>query len=427
MSVRLRLPLLTSILVASLTATVAAQETKSVAYPQRDVLSPFRNPGEVHAPPDRLFLLLRRMRTLAEDPNTRKEIDAEGREVVDHQAWRDDLEEVDRIGIDASALARFIRLSRNAEERATSLYAMFFCKQPNYVLDLIAHIPGEPERKARELAYPRAIDWLRAHLRRRFGDLSEEQKKLATMALPQVGSPAAKAAGITRLPRDEDHLHDLRLIPFFQLLDLDDPLDQAQGLWFLKEVFQIRGDLALVWLEPALPRVRQLLAAEDVKVREQAIGLLQAIGPADLRKATIDEAPQALQAWADLAVRALFPPIRNLNNTIVQLHPSPERDAIVAAGIKALEGASLGEPNFGKTKDGITYRGFHVLHVPDELKELAIPKGAVITAVNGVPVDDSAKLLRAVQSQLKVAKHPRVLFIDYVLEQAPRVVEYRIM
>ena len=117
----------------------------------------------------------------------------------------------------------------------------------------------------------------------------------------------------------------------------------------------------------------------------------------------------------------------NLNNTIVQLHPSPERDAIVAAGIKALEGASLGEPNFGKTKDGITYRGFHVLHVPDALKELAIPKGAVITAVNGVPVDDSAKLLRAVQSQLKVAKHPRVLFIDYVLEQAPRVVEYRIM
>ena len=427
MSVRLRLPLFTSILVASLTAELAAQETRSVAYPQRDILSPFRNPIDVYAPPDRLFLLLRRMRSLAENPSLPREIDGDGREIVDHEGWREAREEVDRIGIDAGYLAQIMRLSKNADDRATAFYATFFCKQPDYVLNLIAHIPGEPERKARELAYPRAIDWLRAHLRRRFGDLSEEQKKLATMALPQIGSPAAKAAGITRLPRDEDHLHDLRLIPFFQLLDLDDPLDQAQGLWFLKEVFQIRGDLALVWLEPALPRVRQLLAAEDVKVREQAIGLLQTIGPADLRKATIDESPQALQAWADLAVRALFPPIRNLNNTIVQLHPSPERDAIVAAGIKALEGASLGEPAFGKTKDGNTYRGFHVLHVPDELKELAIPKGAVITAVNGVPVDDSASLLRAVQSQLKVAKHPRVLFFDYVLEQKPRVVEYRIL
>jgi hypothetical protein len=408
-------------------AAAAAQEPKHVAYPERDILSPFRSPTEVYAPPDKLFSLLRRMRELADDPSLRRDFDKDGREVLDHEGWRRLQEEVDRIGIDASYLAGILRMSKNADDRATALYATFFCKQPDYVLNLISHIPGEPERRAREQAFPRAIGYLKAHLRRRFGDLDAEQKKLAVQALPQLGSPAAKAAGIKRLPRDEDHLHDLRLVPFFQLLDLDEPLDQAQGLWFLKEVFAIRGDLALLWLEPALPRVRQLLVADDPRVREQAIGLLHTIGPKDLRLAAVGEEPAALQAWADLAVRALFPPIRNLNDTIVQLQPSPERDAIVAAGKKALEGDSLGEPAFGKTKDGMPYRGLRIRHVPDDLKPLAIPVGAVITAVNGVQIDSSASALRTVQTELARRKHPRNLLVEYVLDDVSHAVEYRIL
>lgn len=427
MSVRPPSSLLQGLFVLCSCSALTAQEPKHVAYPDRDVLSPFRAPAEVYAPPDKLFSLLRRMRALADDLGIRREFDAEGREVLDHEGWRLLREEVDRIGLDAAYLAAILRLSKNADDRATALYATFFCKQPDYVLNLVAHIPGEPERRAREQAMPRAVAYLKAHLRRRFGNLDAEQKKLALQALPQIGSPAAKAAGITRLPRDEDHLHDLRLVPFFQLLDLDDPLDQAQGLWFLKEVFAIRGDLAMVWLEPALPRVRQLLVAEDQRVREQAIGLLHTIGPKDLRLATIDEGPAALQAWADLAVRALFPPIRNLNDTIVQMQPSPERDAIVAAGVKALEGDSLGEATFGKTKDGMNYRGFRVARVPDDLKPLAIPEGAVITAINGCPVDGSASVLRTVKEQLAQRKHPRSLLVEYVLDGATHAVEYRIL
>lgn len=427
MSVRLPHRLLPALLLASVGGVLAAQEAKSIAFPQRDILSPFRDPAEVYAPPDKLFLLLRRMRAIAEDPTSKKDFDKEGREVVDNQSWRATRDEVDKLGLDAGYLAAIMRMSKNADDRRTAFYAGFFCKQPDYVVNLISHIPGEPVRKTREESFPRAIAYLAAHLKKRFGDLSEDEKKLALQAMPQPGSPAAKAAGITRLPLDTDHLLDLRLIPFFQLLDLDEPLDQAQGLWFLKEVFRIRGDLAVVWLEPVLPRIRQLLGSADLAVRAEAIGVLKVIGPTDLREATVDEEPRALQAWADLAIRGLFPPIRNLNNAIVQLHPSPERDAILEAGLKALEGASLGEATFGKTKDGMAYRGFRVLHVPEELKVLAIPEGAAITAVNGVTVSDSASLLRTLREQFKLLKHPRSLLVEYVHAEVTHACEFRIM
>jgi hypothetical protein len=324
-----------------------------------------------------------------------------------------------------------MRMSKNNADRATAFYAAFFCKQPDYVCNLISHIPGEPERAIREAAFPRAIAWLHANLGKRFGDLSDEQKKAIVSAMPEPGSPAAKAAGIVRKPVDADHLHDLRLIPFFQLIELDEPMDQAQGLWFLKEVFLIRKDLALLWLEPSLPRVRELLLSDNPKVVAQAIGLLAAIGPKEMPKGTVVPEPGAtpdkLQAFADLAIRELFPPIRNLNDAVVQMHPSPERDAIVAAGIKALEGSSIGDPAQGKTKDGMAYRGFRIARVPDDLKALAIPRDAVITAVNGAMVTDAASLLRAVREQIEHLKHPRVLRVEYVLDGAPHAVEYRLM
>lgn len=411
----------------ALGAPLAAQQQKHVAYPERDILSPFRFPGEVYAPPDRLFFLLRRMRVLAANQGNPRRIDDEGRQLIDHEGWRTAYDEVMSIGVDAAYLAQILRLSKNADDRATALYGMFFCKQPENIANLISHIPGEPERKAREMAFPLAVQWLQVHLKRRFGDLGEEAKKNLVLALPKLGSPAAKAAGITRLPRDDDHLVDLRVIPFLQLLDLDDPLDQAQGMWFCKEMFAIRVDLALKWLEPALPRVRQLLVADDPQVRKEAIGLLRAIGPKDLPEIADDAAPAALQAWADRAVRNLFPPIRNLNNTIVALYPSPERDALVAAGLEALEGDKLGETKFGRTKDGQNYRGYCLRHVPEALRPLALPVGATVTTVNGLPITDAASLLRTVRELLQVQKHPRSLLVEYIRDDAVHAVEFRVM
>src|SRR5690606_24876960 len=119
-----------------------------------------------------------------------------------------------------------------------------------------------------------------------------------SLALPKPGSPEAKAAGITRGPRDDDPRHTLNLVPLFQLLDVDEPLDQAQALWFLSQVFTVRQDLALIWLEPMLPRLRQLLISDDIKVRMQAIGAFAAIGPADLARPADDADNKALLDWA---------------------------------------------------------------------------------------------------------------------------------
>ena len=209
--------------------------------------------------------------------------------------------------------------------------------------------------------------------------------------------------GITRAPRDDDHLHQINLKPFFQLLDLDEPVDQAQGLWFLKEAFAARVDLALAWLEPGLPRVRQLLLSADADVRAQAEGLLQAIGPAGLAPPAAGADNAARLDFADVAIRHRFPPIRDLAEGLIVLLPGPERQAIVDAGRKALSGNTLGVPASGSTKDGLPYRGLKIAQVPETLAVLRIPAGAVITAVNGVPVNDAAGLLRVLDEQSRSA------------------------
>ncbi len=420
--------------VAAVTAAATAQEPTAIAYPVKDVLSPFRAPQDVYAPPDEAYRLLRIMQTIADAPNAPKSFDAEGREVVADPRWEDARAQLMRIGLDAGYLAQIMRLNRSAADRATAFYAAFHVRNVDHVMELIAHVPGEPVRRTREAAFPRALAFVRANLTRRFGDLDEERKEQLPKALPDPGSPFARAQGLTRAPTDADYLHQLSLVPFFQLLDVDDPLDQAQALWFLKELFAMRGDLALVWLEPSLPRVRQLLVSPDERVRAEAIGLFQSIGPKGLRPpraATGDAAAgadgRALLAWAEEAARALFPPIRNLNDAVVQLHPSPERDALAAAGTAALAGSAIGDPVSGQRTDGTRYRGFRVVTVPDELKALAIPAEAVVTTVNGVAVADAKSLLQAVRTQLEQQRHPRRLLVEYVLKGEPRAVEYRIL
>lgn len=408
-----------------LLTSLRGQDPVPVAYPERDILSPFRNPTDVYAPPDELFRHLRAMQNIASRPDKAKSFDADGREVVDDPLWRELRGKVDGIGIDAGYLAQLMRLHRNAEERGIGFYAAFYVADVDHVLDLVAHIPGEPERRIREAALPRAAAFVRAQLGRRFGDLPSEQQDAVRKALPQIGSPVAKAQGLTRTPQAQDFLHELRLIPFFQLLDRNDVFDQAQALWFLKEVFTVRRDLAQAWLEPALPRVRQLLVGDSQPVRAEAIALLREIGPAALPEPPTEH--EALLAWADRAARELFPPIRNLNDTIVQLHPSPERDAIAAAGAAALADASIGDPFAGQFEDGSWYRGLRIATVPEALAPLAIPKEAVITSVNGVAVGNAAELLRTVQQMLKPTGKPRRLFVEYVKAQQRHAIEYRVM
>ena len=410
--------------VACTLQVAAAQEPIHCGYPERDILSPFRNPTDITAPPDELFRNLRIMKNLAEKMPDKVSYDAKGRQVVDHETWRAAYDKVQQIGIDAGSMAQMMRLHRNAEQRDVAFFAGFYCDNIGYVMELISHIPGEPVRQARERAFPKAVEFLRANLGRRFGDLSDEERELVLANMPKVGSPVAKARGIKRAPQDQDHLHALRMQPFFQLLDVEEAIDQAQALWFLKEVFTIRLDLANVWLEPALPRVKQLLVTGDDQVRKEAIELLQLIGPKKMPAAPKDK--EALMAWADAAAKHMFPPIRSINGAIVQLFPSEEREAIAAAVTKALENSSIGDPFRGQDKSGKWYSGFRVARVPEELKQLAIPVEAVITTVNGVAVDSGEGLLKLVTKFAKRRKPARV-YVEYVKGGKGYAVEYRVM
>lgn len=405
-------------------AAAAQQPLAKSGYPERDILSPFRACDQIVGPPDAVYAQLRILRARAEDPATKKKL-VKGVEHVDDPVWRAAHAEVKRLGIDAGHLAQVMRGSRNADERDLAFYGAFLVDDVAYVVNLISHIPGEPVRSIREHALRRAVDYLREHVHVRWGDLTEEQRKGIT--IPEPGSPAARSAGVTRKPVDADHLYSPRLIPFFQLLDVDDPVDQAQALWFLKELFAMRPDLALIWLEPALPRVEQLYVDGGPVVRPEAAGVLQTIGPKDLPPPPLGGELADRLAWAKLAKSALFPPIRSLNDAVVQMHPSPERDAIAAAGREALEGASIGDPFTGKAKDGTMLRGFRVAHVPEALVPLRIPQGAVITAVNGAVVRDGKELLAEIRRQLATLRTPKKILVEYFVGGEPRAVEYRLL
>ncbi len=415
---------------ALLTCPTAAQD-KHPAFPERDALSPFRNPDQIYAPPERLFEVLRQMRAIAQKPNLTKEIAADGSETVDDPRWALLRDEALQCGIDAATLAQIMRRSRNSDDRATAFYGAFFVTDVINGMSLISHLPGEPLRRTREEMLPRAVAYVRAHIGQRFGDLSEERQKETLEHMPEIGSPVAKANGITRKPKAEDHLYNLRLVPFYQMLDLDEAIDQAQALWFLKEVFTIRLDLAAASLEPVLPTLRQLLVSDDARVREQAIGLLQAIGPKDLPAPPKDTDGNALLAWSDLATKTLFPPIRNVGNAAIQLMPSPERDAIVAAATAALATSSLGDAFVGQhaqgPDEGATYRGYRIARVPEVLEPLAIPVGAVISAINGVGIHDAQSLMGQVTEQLQKQGHPRRVMVEYWLRDELKAVEYIVL
>ncbi|MBM3973704.1 MAG: hypothetical protein FJ301_06340 [Planctomycetes bacterium] len=412
-----------------LAAAAAAQggPTKFAAYPDRDALSPFRSPTDAYAPPDEAFRLLRMMEALAESASAQKRFDIDGREVVDDPRWRQAREDLLKLpnGLDAGYLAQIVRNNKNAADRATAFYAIFHVARVDDVFELIAHVPGEPLRTIRERAFPLAIAFLRANAGRRFGDLAPEKQAELKATLPAPGSAPARAAGIVRGPIPEDHLHKLRLVPFLQMFDLPEPIDQAQALWFVKEASLVRPDLALAWLEPSLPRVKELLVSPEAKTRAEAVGLFQAIGPKDLPAPPEDHA--ALTAWADEAAKALFPPLRNLNDAIVQLHPGRERDAVAAAGLTALQKSSVVDPWVGKAKDGAVARGVRVVTVPDTLKPLAIPAGAVIMSVNGVGVRDAASLLATLTQLLQAGRPPRKLMVELLIDGKAHAIEYRVL
>jgi hypothetical protein len=428
-------PLIALLIAAALTGIAAAQSPNAeVAYPERDILTPFRECSEIVAPPSKVLAQLQIMRAIGEAEGSAREFDADGREVVDDAQWQAARAELLGLGIDAGHLAQIIRGSRNVDERDLAFYGMFFCASKDDVFNLIGHIPGEPSEQLRVKAYPRAVAFLRAHINQRWGNLTKAEQEIVQRNMPKPGSPEAMTMGITRGPIAEDQLHEVNLRPFCQMLDRDEPINQAQALWFLKECFLLRLDLAARFCEPSLPRIQQLLISGAAAPRKEAEGLLRAIGGDQLPALAEDADTATRLQFVDRASRRLFPPIRQVSTGCVVIKRGPDRDAVLAAGKQALQDGSAGETSIGKDAAGALLRGFRITRVPDALAALHLPQGAILTAINGTPVSSAAQVIAAIAAQFVVAgPNQRVrnvstgkLIVEYHLDGMQRAMEYRI-
>jgi hypothetical protein len=196
----------------------------------------------------------------------------------------------------------------------------------------------------------------------------------------------------------------------------------------------VRRDLAAQWAEPALPRIAQLLESDDKQVRDEAAGLLLAIGSKDLKPLPADADAAARREFARRAGSAMFPPIRPLSAGLLLLLPSAEREALFAAGRQALDDSSIGETVTATDSADHRFRGLRIDRVPKELEVLRIPLGAVVTAINGTPVVDVAQVKKALagafetrdrQGETHQLSAGRVV-VDYMFEGKPRAMEYRV-
>ena len=84
---------------------------------------------------------------------------------------------------------------------------------------------------------------------------------------------------------------------------------------------------------------------------------------------------------------------------------------------------------YGKTKDGHPYRGLRIERVPADLEILALPEGAVITAVNGVPLSTTDSLQKLFAKLFPTDRDitTRRLMVEYVFEGANHAIEYRVL
>jgi hypothetical protein len=369
------------------------------------VLRPFRAPSANIVPPAELFDVLRRMHAFAKNSKatgaSRVYFDDEGREVCDSPTWLKDRDLLKlRIENQGGTLNAIIEGSKSGEDRDVAWYGSFYVHNPDDVLGLVARLPGEPLRQLREANYEKALAFIRAQWSKDSGTVGPQGEKL---------------------PK-----HSLNLIPFAALLLCKDPLDQAQGLWFLREALLVRPQYAKDCLQVILPHLRHLLVAEDKTVRREARDLLESLDKKQRKPLGPTFGDKDLLAWLDAVEHDLLPPVRRVSDGLVDIHPSKDRDAIVEKGRELLPGDSLGEPANGKTKAGAFYRGFRITRLPEPLDLLPLPLGAVITSINGTPVSTGQSVLDLLETQLIKAK-AGALLVEYVEKGEAKAVQFRIV
>jgi len=427
-SLALRTAVLAGVALAGPIAGPLGAQNNNSAQQKSDILTPFRNPTQDYAPPDAVYEALRTMQAVAEGPaRDSVRTDQDGREVCDHPEWKAAFQRLEAAKGPSyeNYLAQIMRRSRSVEDRATAFYGAFFGDHPEHVINLISHIPGEPFRPTREKALARAIPYLRVHLTRRFGDLSETEQAELMAGRPQVGSPAAKSMGITSDPTAESFLYALNLKPFAELLLVEDPLDRAQGWWFFKELVQLRRGDVDSWMRPMVLRMRRAAVSDNKVERNEVFGLLAAIDPQRRSPPPIDAEGDALTDWINDVIESVFPPIRTVSEGLVEIYPGRQREELIAVGRDVLRRGGLGEFKADRFENGDWYRGIQINALLPPLEKLGLPVGAVLCSLNGQPITGEKQLLDAVTKQLTAGAVS--LIVEYARGGEMRAVEFRVL
>ncbi len=385
--------------------------------PQFEYLRPIRSPNKNLQPPLELYDELRQMRAIASGSGARVSVDQDGREVCDSAEWQ---QARARAQIKATRMGGYLAVvgqdSGDAADRALAYYGAYWIETIQDTISIMALIAGEPVPQIREEAMQRALAFLRVQIGKNRGGGSG----------PRGASPVEFGEGRAigqRVYDDPDApAYDLDINPWCALVACEQARDQAQGLWFLRELVLLRkqyGAESIALIQGLLPA---LVVHKEPEVRKQAHAYLAAIDPRK-RPVPAEGMPnEAVLAWLDAVIYDLFPPIRRVSAGLYDLYPSADLAQIVATGKDLLARDAIGSTASG-TVGGVFYRGFKVLRQPTPLDLLGLPKDAVITSINGAPVTDSKSLLATLTT---ILGNKRSLMVEFVANERQKAIEYRL-
>lgn len=405
--------------VFALAGAVAGQQPAPVVpmRPQFEYLRPFRAPDKNLQPPLELYDELRTMHTIVRAPGQALAHDKEGREVCDNPAWQQARE---RAEIKAARMGGYLAIvcqeSGAAGDRALGHYGSYWIDSVQDTIAIMSLIPGEPVAAVREEAMQRALPFLRVQLAKSRGGEGGGRA-------PSPADFAGNRALGSRVYDDPNApVFDFDVNPWCALLECTEARDKVQGLWFLRELVLIRKSYGPQTLDLVQTLLPDLLVHEHADVRRHARAYLASVDPKE-RTAPADEAPAAeVTKWLEAVLYEVFPPIRHVSSGLVELYASADLDSIAATGRDLLARDAIGSTASG-TVGGVYYRGFRVQRIPKPLDLLGIPKDAVITRINGVPVTDSKSVLDTIELY---AGRKQALVVEFVAKDQQRAVEFRL-
>ncbi len=273
-----------------------------------------------------------------------------------------------------------------------------------------------------------ALPWLRKNVATRLRDLTENEQKAvvrAAVGTAEPGSPAALAAG-TRTPRPDEFLWQMNLKPWFELIELKEPRNQADALWLLTNLIDVRPSTGREILDALHLRLLQLLHSKDAQVRDLAyeLAITLAVREPSVQPPEDRNDIAAVNTWFSELLDAVFPAIESVHEGFFVLRTGEELDTMMAQARELFRGESLGKPASETSPDGQRLWGFRLERTPAPMDQLGFVPGVLILSIQGTPVRDHESILKTLES---VAKVRATILVEWSDAGVIKVHEYRVV